>query len=65
MWKPIDKDDQVILMRAPGVEELELPEGIQQQLERALTTNQQLLPPPSQRFQDWQVSLLRRFAPVS
>jgi len=65
MWKSISEEDEVILRRAPGHEELELSQGLHRQLRGALTTNQQLLPPQSQRFQDWQVSLLRRFALAS
>lgn len=65
MWKSISEDDQAMLICKPGVEELDLPRSIQTQLKNALAANQQLLPYPFQRFQEWQVSLLRRFAPGS
>lgn len=61
MWKAIDTKTRTTLTSQAGTEELELPKSTYAKLREALLTNQTLLPHSSQRFQDWQVSLIRRF----
>jgi hypothetical protein len=61
MWKAVDMKSHTALTSQAGVEELELPKSVYVKLREALSTNETLLPQSSQRFQDWQVSLLQRF----
>ena len=61
MWKAVDTKTHTILTSQAGTEELELPKSTYFKLHEALRTNQTLLPHSAQHFQDWQVSLLRRF----
>jgi len=61
MWKAVDTKSHNTLTSQAGVEELELPRSVYLKLCTALSANQSMLPQSSRRFQDWQVSLLRRF----
>jgi len=61
MWKAVEPKTRNALGSQAGVEELELPNSAYVKLCQALSRNRTMLPQSSQHFQDWQVSLLRRF----
>lgn len=43
------------------IEDVEFPEDLYRELERALERSQRLLPPTAKKFQGWHVGLLERF----
>lgn len=56
--------DAAALDTASSCEELELPDGLEGELRAVLGRNTAMLPSAMRKYQDWEVSLLRRFAPA-
>ncbi|KAI1003172.1 hypothetical protein K3495_g5032 [Podosphaera aphanis] len=60
-WKTITYDVADSLRESVGVEELSFPLDAVIEIEQALKNSASLLPPTSQRFEDWNIGLLDRY----
>lgn len=59
-WQPLKPGDT----ENASIEDIEFPEDLYTELDRALQRSQRLLPPTAKKFQGWDVGLLERFEVV-
>lgn len=59
-WQPLKPGEA----ENASIEDIEFPEDLYTELDRALHESQRLLPPTAKKFQGWEVGLLERFEVV-
>jgi hypothetical protein len=56
-WQPLKPGEA----ESASIEDVEFPEDLYEELDKALQESQKLLPPTARKFQGWEVGLLERF----
>jgi hypothetical protein len=59
-WQPLKPGEP----ESASIEDVEFPEDLYEELDKALELSQRLLPPTAKKFQGWDVGLLERFEVV-